>query len=386
MTSTNFTVNLVQNKMGLLNLARELSNISKACKIMGVSRDTFYRYQEAQEHGGIEGLLAKSRKSPNHKNRVDPLIEQAAIDIAYEQPAWGQTRASNELKARGMSISSMGVRGVWIRNNLETMKKRLDNIEKIVAKNGSVLTENQLKALEKKENEKEAHGEIETHHPGYLVSQDTFYVGTLKGVGRVYQQTVVDTYSKIAFAKLYQMKTALPAADVLNDKVLPFFQDQKVDILRILTDRGTEFCGRPEEHEYQLFLAINDIDHTKTKARHPQTNGICERFHRTILEEFYQSAFRKKIYTSIEELQRDLDNYLDIYNFKRTHQGKICCGRTPWQTFLDGKELWEEKNLSDQFVNEGDLDAVGPIKRPLEASLDINQMLSKEVLTNKFIQ
>lgn len=349
MTNTNFTTNLVQNKMGLLNLARELSNISKACKIMGVSRDTFYRYREAQEHGGLEGLLSKSRKAPNAKNRVDPIIEQATIDIAYEQPAWGQTRASNELKARGMSISSMGVRGVWIRNNLETMKKRLENIERVSAKEGKILTETQLKALEKKENEKEAIGEIETHHPGYLVSQDTFYVGTLKGVGRVYQQTVVDTYSKMAFAKLYQMKTALPAADILNDKVIPFFQEQKVDVLRILTDRGTEFCGRPEEHEYQLFLAINDIDHTKTKARHPQTNGICERFHRTILEEFYQSAFRKKIFISIEELQKDLDDYLHSYNYRRTHQGKMCCGRTPWATFVDGKKLWEEKNLTSQY-------------------------------------
>jgi transposase InsO family protein len=349
MSNINFTTNLVQNKLGLLNLARELSNISKACKIMGVSRDTFYRYHEAQEHGGLEGLINKSRKAPNLKNRVDPIIEKAAIDIAYEQPAWGQTRASNELKARGFSISSMGVRGVWVRSNLETMKKRLENIERISAKEGRVLTESQLKALEKKENEKEAIGEIESHHPGYLISQDTFYVGTLKGVGRVYQQTVVDTYSKIAFAKLYQMKTALPAADILNDKVIPFFQEQQVDILRVLTDRGTEFCGRPEDHEYQLFLAINDIDHTKTKARHPQTNGICERFHRTILEEFYQSAFRKKIYNTIDELQNDLDDYINEYNYVRTHQGKICNGRTPWQTFLDGKKFWSDKNLSSQY-------------------------------------
>ena len=180
---------------------------------------------------------------------------------------------------------------------------------------------------------------------------------------------------------------------ILNDKVVPFFQEEKVDILRMLTDRGTEFCGRPEEHEYQLFLAIKDIEHTKTKARHPQTNGICERFHRTILEEFYQSAFRKKIYTSIEDLQRDLDNYMEYYNFKRTHQGKICSGRTPWKTFVEGKKLWEEKNLSAQYDNENDQvpsftdqDAGGPIKRPLEASIKFNSIFSKEKLTNKFLQ
>jgi hypothetical protein len=141
MVSSNLTTILVQNKLGLLNLAEELNNISKACKIMGVSRDTFYRYQEAKEQGGLEGLLIKSRKNPNYKNRIEPIIEKAAIDIAYEQPAWGQTRAANELKTRGLSISPMGVRGVWLRNNLETLKKRLENIEKISTKEGVILTE-----------------------------------------------------------------------------------------------------------------------------------------------------------------------------------------------------------------------------------------------------
>ena len=358
MTSVNATTKLVQNKLGLLNLAAELNNISKACKIMGVSRDTFYRYQEAREQGGLEGLLQKSRKTPNLKNRIDPAIEKAVIQIAFDEPAWGQTRASNELKSKGLSVSGAGVRGIWLRNNLETFKKRLENVEKIVAKEGKILTEGQLKALEKKETEKEAHGEIETHHPGYLVSQDTFYVGTIKGVGRIYQQTVVDTYSKVAFAKLYQMKTAICAADILNDKVIPFFDGKNVSVLRMLTDRGTEFCGRPEEHEYQLYLAIKDIDHTKTKAKHPQTNGICERFHRTILEEFYQVAFRKKIYNSIEQLQNDLDEYLNKFNNSRTHQGKMCNGRTPMDTFNDGIKKWNEKNLSSFLQGGVDEEAV----------------------------
>ncbi len=345
MLSTNVNPKLVQNKLGLLNLAQELNNISKACKIMGVSRDTFYRYQEAIDGGGLEGLLEKSRTGPNIKNRVDKVTEDAVIKMAIDEPAWGQSRASNELKQRGVSISSGGVRSIWIRNNLENFKKRLAALEVKMMNEGNILTENQLKALEKKQTEKEECGEIETSHPGYLIAQDTFYVGTLKGVGRIYQQTVVDTYSKVAFAKLYQMKTSICAADVLNDKVIPFFEEKNIPILRVLTDRGTEYCGRPEEHEYQLYLAIKDIDHTKTKAKSPQTNGICERFHRTILEEFYSIAFRKKIYQSIEELQRDLDLYIDKFNTKRTHQGKMCNGRTPMDTFIDGIRLWNEKNL-----------------------------------------
>ncbi|MBZ7907234.1 IS481 family transposase, partial [Klebsiella pneumoniae] len=192
----------------------------------------------------------------------------------------------------------------------------------------------------------EASGEIETAHPGYLGSQDTFYVGNLKGVGRIYQQTFVDTYSKVAHCKLYTSKTPITAADLLNARVLPFYEAQGLPMLRILTDRGTEYCGKVEQHDYQLYLAINDIDHTKTKAMSPQTNGICERFHKTILQDFYQVAFRKKLYADLESLQTDLDSWLWHYNNERTHQGKMCCGRTPMATLLDGKRVWAEKNLN----------------------------------------
>jgi transposase InsO family protein len=206
-----------------------------------------------------------------------------------------------------------------------------------------VLTEAQLAALEKKKDDDIACGEIETAHPGYLGSQDTFYVGTLKGVGKIYQQTFVDTYSRVAACKLYTTKTPITSADLLNDRVLPLFESNGMSLLRILTDRGTEFCGKVEQHDYELYLAVNDIEHTKTKAYSPQTNGICERFHKTILEEFYQVAFRKKIYHNLEELQHDLDEWVVHYNTQRTHQGKRCDGRTPMETFLDGKRIWQEK-------------------------------------------
>jgi len=340
---TSLDEKVVRNKLGLLKLAEELSNVSKACQVMGVSRDTFYRYKEAHESGGVAALFEKSRKRPNVKNRVEAATETAVKEYAIEQPAHGQVRASNELRKRGIFISPFGVRSVWLRHNLATLKQRLSALEKKSADEGILLTEAQVAALERKKTEAEVLGEIETHHPGYLVSQDTFYVGTLKGVGRVYQQTVVDTYSKVAFAKLYTTKTPITAADVLNDRVLPCFEEYGMGVIRMLTDRGTEFCGSPEMHDYELFLAASGIEHTRTKARHPQTNGICERFHRTQLNEFYQVAFRKKIYASIEALQVDLDSWLKDFNEKRTHQGKHCNGRTPWQTFLDGREIWNEK-------------------------------------------
>jgi len=337
---------IVKHKLGLLNLAEELGNVSQACKIMGVSRDTFYRYHEAKANGGVEALLHKDRRRPNLKNRVDDAVEAAVLAYALDQPAHGQVRVSNELRQRGVFVSASGVRSIWLRHQLASFKQRLSALEKHVAQTGAVLTEAQVVALEKKRDDDVACGEIETAHPGYLGSQDTFYVGTMKGVGRIYQQTFVDTYSKVAFAKLYPSKTPITAADLLNDKVLPFFAEHQVPVLRILTDRGTEFCGKLEQHDYQLYLAMNDIEHTRTKVASPQTNGICERFHKTILQEFYQVAFRKKIYGSIEALQTDLDTWLAEYNHRRTHQGKMCCGRTPMATFEDGKQLWLEKKIA----------------------------------------
>lgn len=337
---------IIKHKAGLLNLAEELGNVSKACKIMGVSRDTFYRYQELAEEGGIDALINQSRRVPNLKNRADEATERAVVNYAVEFPAHGQHRTSNELRKKGVFISGSGVRSIWQRHNLENFRKRLKVLEEKVAREGIVLTDAQIAALEKKALDDEACGEIETAHPGYLGSQDTFYVGNLKGVGRIYQQTFVDTYSKVAHCKLYTSKTPITAADLLNDRVLPFYEAQELPMLRILTDRGTEYCGKVEQHDYQLYLAINDIDHTKTKAMSPQTNGICERFHKTILQEFYQVTFRKKLYADLESLQMDLDNWLWHYNNERTHQGKMCCGRTPMATLLDGKRVWAEKNLN----------------------------------------
>jgi len=338
---------IIKPKLGVLELAKELGNVSQACKVMGYSRDSFYRFKKLYDNGGEQALQEISRKKPNKLNRVPEHVEQAVIDIAIENPALGQLRASNELNQRGVMVSSSGVRSVWLRNDLETFKKRLKALEAKSAQDNILLTEDQLAALEKAKQSKEAHGEIETEHPGYLGSQDTYYVGTLKGVGHIYQQTFIDTYSRVAFARLYTEKTAITAAHTLNETVLPFFEEHDIPLLRVLTDRGTEYCGKVENHAYQLYLAVENIDHSKTKARHPQTNGICERFHRTMKEEFYDIAFRKKIYHTLEELQTDVDQWLRKYNEYRPHSGKYCYGKTPMQTFKDARHVAKGKQLDN---------------------------------------
>lgn len=340
---------LIKTKLGLINLAEQLGNVSQACRMMGYSRDSFYRIKELYDTGGEIALQEISRKKPIPKNRIEAHIEQAVVQFAIDQPAYGQVRASNELKKLGFFVSPAGVRCVWQRHDLETFPKRLAALEAKVAQEGVILTEAQLIAMERKREKREASGEIETEHPGYLGAQDTYYVGNIKGVGRIYQQTFIDTYSKVAFAKLYDRKNAITAADLLNDKVMPFFEEEQIPLLRILTDRGTEYCGKAEYHEYELYLTIEDVEHSKTKVKSPQSNGICERFHRTIQDEFYAIAFRKKLYDTIESLQQDLDQWIKEYNELRTHSGKYCFGRTPWETFQASKQLAQAKMVDNSY-------------------------------------
>lgn len=332
---------IINRKVNIIELGETLGNISDACRKIGVSRQHYYDIKQALLEDGIEGLLEKSRRMPRYGNRVAPEIEERILAYSLEFPTHGQVRVSNELKQEGIIVSPGGIRSIWLRHKLEKKSLRLKRLEQWSAEHANVLTESQVQALELAKEEKEAHGEIETHHPGFLLGQDTYYVGYIKGVGKIYQQTGIDTYSNVGFAKLYNDRNALTAADFLNDKVLPFFDEHNISVLRTLTDRGTEYCGKAEMHPYQLFLHLNDIEHSRTKVRHPQTNGATEKLNQTIQDEFYAVAFRKKIYRSLDEIQADLDEFMARYNCKRTNQGRNCQGRTPMETFLSGIPLYQ---------------------------------------------
>lgn len=333
---------IINRKLSIIELGKTLGNISEACRRLGVSRQHYYDIKTTIEEEGLEGLFEKSRRAPRIGNRVASEIEQAVLDYSLQYPTHGQVRAANELKKKGIVISAGGVRSIWLRHKLQIKSLRLKRLEQWAADNANILTENQVQALEDAKEEQQLHGEVESPHPGFLIAQDTYYIGYIKGVGKIYQQTAIDTNSNIGFAKVYKEKTSLTAADFLNDKVLPLFDEHYIKVLRILSDNGAEYCGRTESHPYQLFLHLNDIEHTRIKVRHPQTNGAVERLNQTIQEEFYRVAFRKKLYHSLEEIQADLNEFIAWYNNDRTNQGRCCQGRTPMQTFIDGLPLYQK--------------------------------------------
>ena len=284
-------------------------------------------------------------------NKVPPEIETRVLELSIEHPAWGQVRISDELALREVAVAPSTVRNIWIRNELETRYKRMLALEERSAAKGFKLSEEQIRLLEK-HNPEFAERHVESLYPGYLLCQDTFYVGTLKGLGRLYMQAVVDTYSSLAFAKLYTSKIAITAADLVYDRVLPFYESEGLTVEAVLTDNGKEYKGKPEEHPYELLLAINDISHRFTKVGTSRTNGFVERFNRTILDEFFREAFRKKFYGAVDELQRDMDRWLERYNKERPHRGYRSQGRKPYETFTLGKKEVEKMKAKRKDTKE----------------------------------
>lgn len=326
---------LLKQKLSLLQLARELNNIKKACSILNVSRQHYYDVKNIFEKYGIEGLKSKERSKPVMPNQTEKRMENKIIEYSINNPSYGKYTVAMNLRLKeGIYITSSGVRSIWKRNKMDTKKERYALLEKRISEKGFTLSPDQVQALVVKSNLlKEAH--VLSYFPGYMLCQDTFEVGYIKGVGKIYMQAVIDTYGSFGFAKLYKYKTALTAAEILIDRVLPFYNALSLPVLNILTDNGTEYCGNNSSHDYELVLDLFKIKHRRTKVRSPQTNGFVERFNRTVLEEFFAVAFRTNWYYSIEQLQEDLDKWMFKYNFKRPHQGYRVKGKTPSQVLIN---------------------------------------------------
>ena len=331
------TQKLAHKRLTLLQLAEKLGNVSKACRMHRVSRTQFYEYKRSFQTLGLDGLIDKPPIPGPHPSQLPETTIKQIIDLSLKHPAFGQQRIADQLALEGLVVCPTTVRNVWLKADLETKYKRLLQLEEKAMAKGFKLTEQQIRLLEKA-NPEFAERHVKSDYPGQLLCQDTFYVGRLKGVGRIYLQAVVDTYGSFAFGKLYTSKRQETTADMLYDRVLPFYQSHDLPVQAILTDNGTEYKGRPMIHLYEIFLELNDIEHRTTKVATPRTNGFVERFNRTVLDEFFRTAFRKKLFESLEALQKDLDEWLSYYNHERPHRGYRNQGRRPIETFALGKQ------------------------------------------------
>lgn len=327
---------VARRKLSLLDLASELGNVSKACRIVGYSRQQFYEIRRNYQTYGADGLIDRlpGARSP-HPNRVPEAVETAVLDHALAHPCHGPMRVAHELALKGVQVSSGGVRGVWSRHGLLTKTERLLRLEKTTAERRIELSEEQVRLLERFSPEfRERH--IEAPHTGALVAVDTFFVGTLKAVGKVYLQTAIDCHSRYAWGRLYANKLPMTAVQLLNNDVLPTFDEHGTKVVAVLSDNGREFCGREDQHPYELFLQLEEIEHRRTRVKRPQSNGIVERLHRTLLDEHFRVEGRRTWFETIEEMQAALDLFLQGYNRQRPHQGRGMRGRTPHRAFLDG--------------------------------------------------
>ncbi len=255
-----------KRKLSLLQLAEEIGNVSKACQIMGYHRDTFYEVRRAFQVGGVAALVEQKRgpRGP-HPNRVAPEIEERILALCLEHPTYGAQRIANKLRLQNVNVSPSGVRGVWLRHELTTHYQRLLRLEAHAQDETLALSDEQIRLLERHSCEFRMR-HVEAHAPGELLNQDTFYWGTLKGVGKIYVQVVVDAFCSLTFAKVYTSKMPITAADLLYDRVLPFYEALGVPVQAVLTDNGRNFCGRADHHPYELMLALHEVDHRRTQV------------------------------------------------------------------------------------------------------------------------
>lgn len=298
--------------------------VKDVCYKYRVSRTTFYKWFGRYLESGVSGLVNKTRSHGNQPKQISDQLEKTILDYSYDHPSHGPMSISLNLKLKGIIVGKTSAYNALKRNDLNLRKDRFLRLQ---TGENIIISKHQL------DREYSKRRSIKTKAPGYLVAVDTYYIGTLKGIGRIYQMTAIDTFSNYAWAKIYTAKSARSACDFLLH-IRNYSHGRKIS--RILSDNGLEFTTHHEskKHKFEDLLTFYKIKHKYTKIRHPWTNGAVERLNQTINQEFYQVAFRKKNYQTIQQLQDDLDKYIDKYNFQRPNQGIRTKGRRPGELYL----------------------------------------------------
>ncbi len=333
MTSTAPAEKLARQRRSVLERAQALGNVTPACRQRGVSRTQFYEYKRRFQEQGLEGLTDLPPMHKTHPQTTPPEVVERLLTLSLQYPGWGCGKLSDYLRLQGVAVSGPTIQDLLTKHGLGSKYERLPRLEEQALKEGIELTAEQV-ALVEKANPCYRERHVESSRPGELLCQDTYWVGSFKGVGKVYLHSVVDTYGSYAFGFLYAGRIPEAAVAVLHNDVLPFYQERGLAVGAVLTDNGREFCGTAS-HPYELYLALNDLEHRRTKVRSPQTNGFVERFHGTVRQEFFQVALRQRFYPTAEDLQPDLEAWLEHYNTERPHRGYRNRGKRPLDTVND---------------------------------------------------
>ncbi len=336
--------NEIRSKLALIQLVEELNSVTKACAIMGYSRDSYYRFKKLYKTGGKLALKNIDKRKPMPKNRISTAIEKQVVEIALDYPNYGQEKVARLLQNRQVEISASGVRAVWKRHDLESKNKRLKALHAKVEQEERALTPEQRIHIEQLHQINQNQSELDTDYPGNICVQDTTFIGNILNIGDVYQQTFIDSYSKVVIAHLYLKKDVDSSIDMLKKHVIPWFVEKNITVEQLLTDKGAEFYGKSHGGEkFQTLLKSLGIEHIKMRAYNsPEVNGICARFHTQQKSNFYDTLLRTTSFESLIELEAALQQWLLEYNETVPHQERYCFGKTPIATLHDSLHLINE--------------------------------------------
>lgn len=306
-----------ETRKACLAEADRIGNVRAACRVFNISPTTFYAWKRRADRYGLAGLRPRSRRRSTQPNQTPPWQTEIILAEAISRPTLGPARLLEHLEDRGVDLSASGVHKVLARHGLSRASERVGALAQITAAADGTATE---EALE---------GEFGFCHfaayPGDLAALDTFYVGKLKGVGKVWQFTAVDTATRWAVIWLHAGERTAQAAAAFLDVAIDRFAQAGIELSGVLTDRGHEFKGRT----FQNHASDLGIEQTFTPPRSPNFNAVCERFQGTVLEEFYRPAFHRQFFTSAAALDAQLQPWLDRYNTRRRNHGDFMAGRRP---------------------------------------------------------
>jgi transposase InsO family protein len=314
---------IYRRRLAVLALAKETGNVAAACRTFGISRTRYYEWKSRAERYGLEALMPKERRTPQMPQATPTHVLEELLTLAVLEPTIGCRQYGDRLGDRGFSISKSTVQKHLVAHGLGRRAQRLARAAAITAATTGLLTE--------AAKDDEPFGFcLASGGPGELVCIDSFYIGKLKGVGKVYQLSAIDVFTRLA---LVWLVTGTPDASVsmrFLDRLVRHYRRHGITVRAVLSDNGPEYNASA----FSAAVAAKGLTHVRIPPRSPNHNAVVERFHGTILQECWRPAFHRRLFTSLRQLQAEADAWLLTYNRRRRNHGDYMRGRTP-QEILD---------------------------------------------------